>query len=197
MLERSNPWDQAYRQYRHQRLLMAQHQYPRRDNLAFVASPKGVSWLAGWSSTTSTTSGTSPGLAPHLRTHHGSRLARRSLFRLVLVEHGTRGGGPLLCEFVAMFRAPVERFRAREIVVREMRRHVARIKFIGTLRRLPVRPVVRQEQEPAELALLRPQAFEQSDRVVRRTDDAELVLDDHSAAYSPILTMNRGWLSCK
>src|SRR4051794_27137259 len=51
---------------------------------------------AGWSNTTRMTPGTSPGLAPLLGPHDRSRLAGGAHLGLVLVEHGTRRGRPLL-----------------------------------------------------------------------------------------------------
>jgi hypothetical protein len=52
----------------------------------------------------------SPGLAPRLRPHHRCGFARstRFLLGLVLVEHGTRGGGALFRQLVAMLGAPLE-----------------------------------------------------------------------------------------
>src|SRR4051794_16052390 len=103
--------------------------------------------------------------------------AGRALLGLVLVEHRLGRGLALGAELVTVVAAPLEGGFARCIGPAEMRDHVAGIKLVGALRRLPIGPIVGLLQEHAEGALLLLQPLDQGDRVVGGAANAVAVLD--------------------
>ena len=60
----------------------------------------------------------------------------------------------------------------------EVRMHVARHQLVVPLRRLPIRPVVRQLHDDAEAAGALQQALDEGDRVVRRADAGGAAVDE-------------------
>src|SRR5205823_9142409 len=94
-------------------------------------------------------------------------LASGTLLGLVLVEHRLCRSLALGAELGAVVAAPLIGSEARRVGPAEMRHHIAGVKFVGPLGRLPIGPVMRLMQEGAERALLVLQPLDQRDRVVR------------------------------
>src|SRR5215470_15287662 len=96
----------------------------------------------------------SPRLAAALGVANGRSFTRCPLLGLVLVEHRFGRGIALGAELGAVVAAPLIGGGARRVGTAEMRHHIARVKLVGPLGRLEVRPIVRLLQERAEYALL-------------------------------------------
>src|SRR5207302_8569262 len=102
-------------------------------------------------------------------------LAGGALLGFVLVEHRLRRRLALGAELGAVVAAPLIGSKARRVGPAEMRHHIAGVKFVGPLGRLPIRPVMRLMQERAEGTLLLLQPLDQGDRVIGRAADAVAV----------------------
>src|SRR5262249_61935812 len=98
----------------------------------------------------------------------------------MLVEHRLGSGLALGAELGTVVAAPLERGGAALVEPAEMRHHIAGVKLVGALGRLPIGPVVRLLQKRAELALLLLQPLDQGDCIIRRAANSVVVLDKPS-----------------
>src|ERR1700739_307147 len=89
--------------------------------------------------------------------------------------HRSPDGGP--DEALLVVLGPGERGLARRVGAVDRWRHVALPKVVGLFRVLEIRPIVRELQEAAELALLLLEAADLRDGVVGRADHGDAFLD--------------------
>src|ERR1700733_11806207 len=96
---------------------------------------------------------------------------------VVLLDRLHRGADGSPDETFLVILGPGERGLARRVGAVDRGRHVALPKVVGLFRVLEIRPIVRELQEAAELALLLLKAADLRDGIVGRADDGDAFPD--------------------